>query len=60
MTIATIGRLMKNFDMPLDSFPVVASRGQSLLDIALEWLGLHCRTRREIQLALDDYAFARL
>src|ERR1700751_2425783 len=54
MTIATMGRLMKNLDIFLTPF-----RHWSLcLNIALEWLGLHLHSRFQALLAFDNHAFA--
>src|SRR3984885_6593945 len=60
MTIATMGRFMKNFDMAFDSFAFLAIGIQRLLDIALEWLGLYRHSRPEILLAFDNHAVALL
>jgi hypothetical protein len=60
MTIATMGRLMKNFDMAFDSFALLAMGIQRLLDVVLEWLGLYRHSRPEILLAFDNHALARL
>src|ERR1700733_3420272 len=59
MTIATMGRLMKNFDMAFDSF-TVGNQSRLLLDIAFEWLGSNRHSRLEILLAFDNHAVARL
>src|ERR1700720_2121142 len=56
MTIATMGRLMKNLDMFLAPF-----RHWSLcLNVALEWLGSHRHSRFQVLLAFDNHAFAGL
>src|ERR1700730_1618983 len=60
MTIATMGRFMKNFDMAFDSFALLAIGIQRLLDIVLEWLGLYRHSRPEILLAFDNHAVALL
>src|SRR5271156_3049640 len=59
MTIATIGRLMKN----LDIIPSLCALGLNLeqsLNVALEWLGLYRHSRPEILLTFDNHAVARL
>src|SRR6266436_3429984 len=49
ITIATMGRLIKNFDIGLPSF---SSRGK--------WSGLHLQARTHLLHALGDHAFAPL
>src|SRR5271165_7404061 len=49
MTMATIGRLMKNFDIC-----------SPFLGFCRKWLGIHLRARAHFLQALGDYAFAGL
>src|SRR5271166_1730599 len=49
ITMATIGRLMKNFDI-----------GSPFLGVRRKWLGIHLRARVHFLHALGDYAFAWL
>src|SRR5215472_8735193 len=51
ITIATMGRLMKNFDIPLSSLRLVSRH---------ERLWVHQRTSTNLLHALDDDAFTRL
>src|SRR6266404_7020111 len=57
MTMATIGRFMKNFDnlLPLVTFRLFLAdpfRG--------EWLRIHCLARNGLLCALDDHALTEL
>jgi hypothetical protein len=54
MTIATMGRLMKNLDMFLTPF----RRWLLCLNVDLEWLGLYGHSRFEVLLAFNDHSFA--
>ena len=49
ITMATMGRLIKNFDMELPSRCVHG-----------KWLGVHLHARTHLLHALGDHAFARL
>src|SRR6266478_7387850 len=52
MTMATIGRFMKNFDnlLPLLTFRL----------FLVEWLRIHCLARNGLLYALDDHALTGL
>jgi len=56
MTIATMGRLMKNLDILLTPF----CHWSLCLNIALEWLGFDQHSRSQVLLAFYDHAFPGL